>query len=151
MAPGPDRSLLLMPLTPKTAFQVLPDFSVNRWLPLHSLQKDKSRGRQSSASRIHWGALSCSFTRWGSTGLRELICFSACFVDCIWPDVPLCGLPRQCGREGTPSCTWNSSQEAWCFTTFALDQPPPWLSGSKTVFQAESLDCILEATFDIFH
>lgn len=102
VAPGPDRSLLFMPLTPKTAFQVLSDFSVNRWLPLHSLQKDKSRGRQSSASRIHWGALSCSFTRWGSTGLRELICFSACFVDCIWPDVPLCGLPNNVGGKEHP-------------------------------------------------
>ena len=93
--------------------------------------------------RIHRGALSCSFTRWGPTGLRELICFTACFVDCIWPDVPLCGLPKQCGSEGTPSYTWNSSQEAWCCTAFALDQPPPWLSGSKTVFQTEGSDLFL--------
>lgn len=142
---------MLMPVTPKKASQVLSDFSANRWLRLHSLQKDRSCGRQISASRIHRGALSCSFTRWGPTGLRELICFTACFVDCIWPDVPLCGLPKQCGREGTPSYTWNSSKEAWCCTAFALDQPPPWLSGSKTVFQTEGSDCIPETTFEIFH
>ena len=140
---------MLTSLTPKTASQILSDFSMNGWLGLHSSQRDRSRVRQISASRIHCGALSCSLTRWGPTGLRELVCFTACFVDCIWPDVPLCGFPKQCGREGTPLCSWNFSQEAWCCTAFAHDQPPPWISGSKTVFRTESADCVPETTFDI--
>lgn len=96
---------------------MLSDLTVNCWLGLHPLQKDGSRVRQISAPRIHCGAFSCSFTRWAPTGLGELTCFTECFVDCVWPDVPLCGFPKQCGREGTPSCTWNFSQEAWCCTT----------------------------------
>ena len=133
-----------MALTPKTASQMLSDLSTNCWLRLHALQKDRSCVRWISASRIHCGAFSCSFTRWALIGLRELICFTACFVDCIWPDVPLCGFPKQCGREGTPSCTWNFSQEAWCCTVFLLEQPPPLLlSRSKTVFQTESSEAMV--------
>lgn len=131
-----DSLVCQMALTPETASQMLSDLSVNCWLGYTLCRKMGPRVRWISASRIHCGPLSCSFTRWAPIDLRKLICFTACFVDCIWPDVSLCGFSTQCGREGRASCQWNFSQEV--LHGLALDQLPPWLlSGSKTVFQTE--------------
>ena len=131
-----------MALTPKTASQMLSDLSMNCWLGLCSFQKDESWVRWISASRIHRGVLPCWFTRCPPIGFRELICFTACFVDCIWPDVPLCEFPKQCGREGTPSCQWNLSQKV--LHPLAQGQPPPLLlSGSKIIFQIEGSEAMV--------
>ena len=133
---------VLMALTPKTASQMWSDLSVNYWLGLCSFQKDESWVRWISASRIHHGALPCLFTRWAPIGLRGLICFTACFVDCIWPDVPLCEFPKRCGREGTPWCQWNCSQKV--LHPLAQGQPPPLLlSGSKIIFQTEGSEAMV--------
>lgn len=113
-------SPMSMALTAETTFKIPYDLiGSSCWLGLQSLQKDGSHVRRISASRIHYRVLSCSFTRWAFIGLRELICFTACFLDCILPDVSLCGFPKRCGREGTHWCVWNLSQEAWCCTAWS--------------------------------
>lgn len=74
-----------------------------------------------------------------------MFCFAVSFVDCIWPDVPLCGLLKAMW-EGRNTLEYMGFQPR----ILALHHPglhqPQSLSpllGSKTAFQAESLEAVV--------
>ena len=133
---------MLISLSTHTASQMLPGLRVNYRLGIYSSWKDGSHVRQLPASRIHCGALSFSFTRWAPPSLRELICFT---VDCIWPDVSLCGLLKAMW-EGRNTPKYMGFQPRGLVLhrpglQHTLSLSP--LFGSKNAFQTASLEAVV--------